>query len=35
MIVPILILLYVGIIEIGNAITIYRRSAAVASTAAD
>lgn len=35
MIAPILILLYVGIAEIGNALTIYRRTSTVASTAAD
>jgi Flp pilus assembly protein TadG len=35
MIVPLLILLYVGIAEIGNALTIYRRTSTVASTAAD
>jgi Flp pilus assembly protein TadG len=35
MIAPILILLYVGIVEVGNLLTIYRRTAAVASTAAD
>ena len=32
---PVLILIYVGIVESGNAITIYRRTSAVASTAAD
>jgi Flp pilus assembly protein TadG len=32
---PVLILLYVGIVEVGNALTIYRRSSQVASTAAD
>lgn len=35
MIAPILVLLYVGIAEIGNALTIYRRTSTVASTAAD
>ncbi|MEX1060917.1 MAG: TadE/TadG family type IV pilus assembly protein, partial [Methyloceanibacter sp.] len=35
MIVPILILMYVGVAEIGNALTIYRRTSSVASTAAD
>jgi len=35
MIVPVLILLYVGTAEIGNALTIYRRTSQVASTAAD
>jgi Flp pilus assembly protein TadG len=35
MIVPVLILLYVGTAEIGNALTIYRRTSQVAATAAD
>jgi Flp pilus assembly protein TadG len=35
LIVPVLILMYVGIAEIGNALTIYRRTSLVASTAAD
>jgi len=35
MIAPMLLLLYVGAVEINNAITIHRRSSAVASTAAD
>jgi Flp pilus assembly protein TadG len=35
MIVPALILLYVGAVEIGNALTIFRRTSQVASTAAD
>ncbi|MGH6833363.1 MAG: TadE/TadG family type IV pilus assembly protein [Methyloceanibacter sp.] len=35
LILPLLILLYVGAAEIGNALTIYRRTSAVASTAAD
>jgi Flp pilus assembly protein TadG len=35
MIAPILILLYVGIAEIGNLATIYRRTSSVAATAAD
>ncbi len=35
MIAPALVLLYVGTVEIGNALTIYRRSSQVASTAAD
>ncbi len=35
LIVPLLILLYVGIAEIGNLLTIYRRTATVAATAAD
>jgi Flp pilus assembly protein TadG len=35
MITPILILLYVGIVEIGNLLTLHRRAASVASTAAD
>lgn len=35
MIVPVLILLYVGTAEIGNALTIYRRTSQVATTAAD
>lgn len=35
LIVPLVILLYVGIAEIGNALTIYRRTSSVASTAAD
>jgi Flp pilus assembly protein TadG len=32
---PVLILMYVGAAEIGNALTIYRRTSQVASTAAD
>ena len=32
---PALILLYVGTVEIGNALTVYRRTAQVAATAAD
>lgn len=35
LIVPILIGLYLGIVESGNAITIYRRTSSVAATAAD
>jgi Flp pilus assembly protein TadG len=35
MIVPILVLLYVGIVEVGNALTIYRRTSTVSATAAD
>ncbi len=35
MIVPALLLIYVGTAEIGNALTIYRRTSQVASTAAD
>jgi Flp pilus assembly protein TadG len=35
MIVPLLLLIYVGVVETGNALTIYRRTATVASTAAD
>lgn len=35
LIVPALILLYVGAVEIGNALTIYRRTSLVAATAAD
>lgn len=35
LIVPILLGLYIGTVEIGNAVTVSRRSAAVASTAAD
>lgn len=35
MVVPALILLYVGAVEVGNALTIYRRTSQVASTAAD
>lgn len=35
MIVPAILLMYVGTAEIGNALTIYRRTSAVASTAAD
>lgn len=35
LIVPALILLYVGAVEIGNALTIYRRTSQVASSAAD
>ena len=35
MIAPILILLYVGIVEIGNLLTINRRTSSVAATAAD
>ena len=35
LIVPVLILLYVGAVETGNALTIFRRTSAVASTAAD
>ena len=35
LIVPVLILMYVGAVETGNALTIYRRTSAVASTAAD
>lgn len=35
MIAPILILLYVGIVETGNLLTVHRRTASVASTAAD
>ena len=35
LILPTMILLYVGVAEIGNAITIYRRTSTVASTAAD
>ena len=35
MVAPILILLYVGAAELGNALTIYRRTSTVASTAAD
>jgi Flp pilus assembly protein TadG len=35
LIVPALILLYVGAVEIGNALTIYRRTSQVAATAAD
>lgn len=35
LIVPALILLYVGTVEIGNALTVYRRTAQVAATAAD
>jgi len=35
MIAPILILLYVGIAEIGTAVTVYRRTSSVAATAAD
>lgn len=35
LIVPVLILMYVGIAEIGNMLTIYRRTSVVASTAAD
>jgi Flp pilus assembly protein TadG len=35
LIAPVLILLYVGVAETGNALTIYRRTAQVAATAAD
>jgi Flp pilus assembly protein TadG len=35
MIAPILILIYVGTAEIGNALTVYRRTATVAATASD
>jgi Flp pilus assembly protein TadG len=35
LIVPAVIMLYVGAVEIGNALTIYRRASQVASTAAD
>jgi Flp pilus assembly protein TadG len=35
MIAPALILLYVGLAEIGTAVTVYRRTSSVASTAAD
>jgi Flp pilus assembly protein TadG len=35
MVVPVLILMYVGAVETGNLVTIYRRASAVASTAAD
>jgi Flp pilus assembly protein TadG len=35
LIAPILILLYVGVVEIGNALTVYRRTSTVAATAAD
>jgi Flp pilus assembly protein TadG len=35
MILPALLLIYIGIAEIGNALTIYRRTSTVASTAAD
>lgn len=35
MVVPVLILMYVGIAEVGTALTIYRRTSTVASTAAD
>jgi Flp pilus assembly protein TadG len=35
LIVPVLILLYVGVAEMGNALTIYRRTSTVAATAAD
>jgi Flp pilus assembly protein TadG len=35
MIAPVLILLYVGIAEIGTAVTVYRRTSSVAATAAD
>jgi Flp pilus assembly protein TadG len=35
MIAPLLILLYIGIAEIGTALTVYRRTSSVASTAAD
>jgi Flp pilus assembly protein TadG len=35
MIAPLLILMYVGLAEVGNALTIYRRAATVAMTAAD
>jgi len=35
LIVPALIVLYVGTVEIGNALTVYRRTAQVAATAAD
>lgn len=35
MIVPVLIFLYVGVVEIGNALTIHRRTSQVAATAAD
>jgi Flp pilus assembly protein TadG len=35
LIVPVIILMYVGAVETGNLLTIYRRSSAVASTAAD
>ncbi len=35
LIAPVLILMYVGVVECGNALTIYRRTADVAATAAD
>jgi Flp pilus assembly protein TadG len=35
MIVPLLALLYVGIVEVGNLLTVHRRTATVSSTAAD
>lgn len=35
LIAPILIMLYVGVAELGNALTVFRRTSAVASTAAD
>jgi Flp pilus assembly protein TadG len=35
LIAPLLLLLYVGVAELGNALTVYRRTSAVASTAAD
>jgi Flp pilus assembly protein TadG len=35
MITPILILLYVGIVEVGNLLTVNRRTSSVAATAAD
>jgi len=35
MIAPILILLYVGAVELGNGLTVYRRTSKVAATAAD
>jgi Flp pilus assembly protein TadG len=35
MIAPLLILIYVGTAEIGNALTVYRRTATVATTASD
>ena len=35
MIAPVLILIYVGTVEIGNALTVYRRTSTVAATASD
>ena len=35
LIAPLLILIYVGVAEIGNALTVFRRTSTVAATAAD